>query len=384
MKKLYGILVILLVLATVLVGCTSPTSSSPAPATSAKPAPPSSTAAPPPVSSAPAASSPAASSPAASSPAASAKPSTSPASSPSPAASGPAPKAGGTLNVIIDSVPPTSIGYPPDLLGDASSAPQLVVEGLLREDPVGGVYPWLASSFKIADDLKSVTFTLNKGVKFHDGSDFNAQVAKWNIDNQITAKSRPEFASCDIIDDYTIRVNLTSWRNYVMRTFGDGPGAWMISKAAFDKNGLDWVRQNPVGTGPFKFVSFNRDVGFKTVKNTNYWQPGKPYLDAVNILFVGDQTTQKAVVQSGGADMIIMEPGKQAADLKALGLNVKYDLVTTYNLTPDTANADSPLAKQDVREATEYAMNKESYAKALSLWLLGRSIPNPRTSQCSV
>lgn len=245
------------------------------------------------------------------------------------------------------------------------------MEGLLREDPVGGVYPWLASSFKIADDLKSVTFTLNKGVKFHDGSDFNAAVAKWNIDNQITAKSRPEFASCDIIDDYTIRVNLTAWRNYVMRTFGDGPGAWMISKAAFDKNGLDWVRQNPVGTGPFKFVSFNRDVGFKTVKNTNYWQPGKPYLDAVNILFVGDQTTQKAVVQSGGADMIIMEPGKQAADLKALGLNIKYDLVTTYNLTPDTANADSPLAKQEVREATEYAMNKESYAKALSFGYWG-------------
>jgi len=268
--------------------------------------------------------------------------------------------------VIIDSVPPTSIGYPPDLLGDASSAPQLCVEGLLREDPKGGVYPWLASSFKVADDLKSVTFTLNKGVKFHDGSDFNATVAKWNIDNQITSKARPEFASCDIIDDFTIRINLTSWRNYVMRTFGDGPGAWMISKAAFDKNGLDWVRQNPVGTGPFKFVSFNRDVGFKTVKNTNYWQPGKPYLDAVNILFVGDQTTQKAVVQSGGADMIIMEPGKQAADLKALGLNIKYDLVTTYNLTPDTANADSPLAKQEVREATEYAMNKESYVKALS------------------
>jgi len=285
------------------------------------------------------------------------------------------------MNVIIDSVPPTSIGYPPDLLGDATSAPQLCMEGLLREDPKGNLSPWLASSFKVADDLKSATFTLQKGVKFHDGSDFNAQIAKWNLDNQINAKAQPYWASVDIIDDYTIRVNFTQWRNHIMRTFSDGQGAWMISKTAFDKNGIDWMRQNPVGTGPFKFVSFARDVGFKAVKNTNYWQPGKPYLDAVNILFVADQTTQKAAVQSGGADMVIMEPGKQAADLKALGMNIRYDLVTTYCLTPDTANADSPLAKQSVREATEYAMNKAAYAKALSYgyWNAPYQIPGPAT-----
>ena len=109
MKKLYGILVVLLVLAIVLIGCSSPATTSPAPATSAKPAPASSTsavpppasstsAAPPPAASSPSAGSPAASSPAASSPAASAKPSA------SPTASGPPPKLGGTLNVIIDNI----------------------------------------------------------------------------------------------------------------------------------------------------------------------------------------------------------------------------------------------------------------------------------------
>jgi peptide/nickel transport system substrate-binding protein len=364
MRKFYGFLVILLALAFVLIGCSSPTASIPAtsaPATTVKPAPAASTVAPSPVSSYPAA--------------ASTKPNTSPSDSSA------TPKLGGTLNVIVDSVPPTSIGYPPDLIADATTAPQLCLEGLLHEDSKGNVFPWLASSYTIANDLKSVTFTLNKGIKFHDGSDFNAEVAKWNLDNQIKAKNRPEWTSIEIIDDYTIRVNLAQWRNYVMRTLGDGSGSWMISKLAYDKNGLDWVRQNPVGTGPFKLANFARDVGFKTTKNTNYWQAGKPYLDAINILFVSDQTTQKAVLQSGGADMIIMEPGKQAADLKALGLTVKADLVTTFNLVPDTANADSPLAKQEVREATEFALNKESYSKALSYgyWGAPYQVPGPAT-----
>ena len=131
MKKLYLLLVILLVSAFIVIGCSSPATTTTAPSATApavttpKPTPPAATT---PVASSPAVSSPAASSPAASSPAASPKPSAS--TSPSVAT----PKLGGTMNVIIDSVPPTSIGYPPDLLGDATSAPQLCMEGLLRED----------------------------------------------------------------------------------------------------------------------------------------------------------------------------------------------------------------------------------------------------------
>jgi ABC-type transport system substrate-binding protein len=296
------------------------------------------------------------------------------------------PKKGGTLNVMIDSVPPTAIGWPAELIGDASTAPQLCLEPLLREGPKGQIYPWLAESYKVADDLKSITFTLRKGVKFHDGSDFNAEVAKWNLENQIAAKRTPYWSSVDVIDDYTVRVNFNQWLNTNVRVFADGQSSMMVSKASFDKNGLDWMRQNPVGTGPFKFVSFSRDVGFKTTRFENYW--GKdaqgtqlPYLDAVNILFVSDPTTQNAVVQSGGADMAIFEPGKRAADFKSLGMELRYDLVTSYSLTPDTANADSPLANQKVREATEYAINKEAIAKALSYgyWGAPYQIPAPAT-----
>ena len=65
---------------------------------------------------------------------------------------------------------------------------QYCMESLLRQDNKGNIIPWLAESYKIADDLKSITFNLRKGVKFHDGSDFNAEAAKWNLDNYIQAK----------------------------------------------------------------------------------------------------------------------------------------------------------------------------------------------------
>jgi peptide/nickel transport system substrate-binding protein len=254
---------------------------------------------------------------------------------------------------------------------------QLVVEPLLHVDSQGNITPCLAESFKVADDLKSITFSLRKGVKFHDGSDFNAQVAKWNLDNTIAKKSQPYWMSVDIIDDYTIRLNLNSWSNTIL-TGMEAPSL-MVSQAAFQKNGIDWMRANPVGTGPFKFVNFQRDVSYEAVKNPNYWIKGKPYLDGVKILYIADPLTQKAAMQAGEADAIQIEPGKMAADLKALGLEEHVKVMSTFSLLPDTAHPDSPFANQKVREAVEYAIDREAIAKAFSygFWPAPYQIPPP-------
>ena len=63
---------------------------------------------------------------------------------------------------------------------------QSYYDTLLRSDEKGNVYPWLAESYKVADDQKSITFTLRKGVKFSDGSDLTADVVKWNLEQQMT------------------------------------------------------------------------------------------------------------------------------------------------------------------------------------------------------
>jgi peptide/nickel transport system substrate-binding protein len=252
------------------------------------------------------------------------------------------------------------------------------MEPLLHVDSNGVVTPWLAESYKIADDLKSITFTLRKDVKFHDGTDFNAQAAKWNLENTIESKSQPTWASVDIVDDYTVRLNLNYWNNTIINGLANA-SSWMVSPTAFQKNGADWSRDNPVGTGPFKFVSYQRDVSYKATKNPDYWIKGKPYLDGVEILYIADPMTQKSVMQSGGADCSQVEAGKIASDLKAQGFELAISVNSTFCMLPDTAHSNSPFANQKVREAVEHAINREAIAKAFSygFWTAPYQIPAP-------
>lgn len=255
-----------------------------------------------------------------------------------------------------------------DVFGPDATSYQFCMDPLLRSDNEGGVYPWLAESYKVADDMTSVTFKLRKDVKFHDGTPFNAEAAKWNLDNHITAMSSyaQYWASVDVIDDYTIKVNLRMWTNTVLNSFGDSAGTWMVSPTAFQANGVDWMRNNPVGTGPFKFESFQRDVGYKVVKNPDYWITGRPYLDAIEIMYVADPLTQKAAMQAGEAHMLELEPSKMAKDLEAEGLLINFNIITVYCFLPDSAHPDSPYANQKVREAVDYALDRESLANAFS------------------
>ena len=250
------------------------------------------------------------------------------------------------------------------------SAVQGVLETLLRADKNGDVYPWLAESYEIADDQTSIVFKLRKGITFHDGSGFNAEVVKWNLDNWIQAKAQPFWKSVDIIDEYTVRVNLTMWRNTVPLSFCEGIApVFMISKQAFDTKGMEWVQVNPVGTGAFKFVSFTPDVSFKAVKNPDYWVEGKPYLDAIEITFIGDPVTAQMVMQSGDADVGGTTLNK-AAEYEALGFDVQMVPEAIWVLVPDTANPGSPWANKKVREAVEYAIDRESIAESFGYGLL--------------
>jgi peptide/nickel transport system substrate-binding protein len=292
-----------------------------------------------------------------------------------------APRSGGTLTMVLWASPSGTGGLPWELFGNDFLSSQHIIEPLLHVDGSGNIVPCLAESYQVASDLSSITFNLRHGVKFHDGSDFNAQVAKWNLDQTIASKTQPNWASVDVIDDYTIRLNLANWTNTIITGF-DGAATWMVSEAAYDKNGEDWMRNNPVGTGPFKFVSFDRDVSYKAVKNPDYWMQGRPYLDGVDILYVGDTLTQKATLESGGTDVLQIEPAKTAADLKSEGFQEAVTVTSTFCLLPDTSHPDSPFANQEVREAVSYALDRAAIANAFSygFWGPAYQIPAPSTN----
>jgi peptide/nickel transport system substrate-binding protein len=353
MKRLFIVLVALLVVASTLLGCgkttTTPSSTTSAPTTS--------------------------------------KTTATTSSAPSTSTSTAAPttttvnKAGGTLKIILIAGPQNAGGLPAEVFGPDATSYQFVYDPLLRGDNKGGVVPWLATSYKLADDKMSITFTLQKGVKFHDGTPFDAKAAKWNLDNYIKSPTNQYWASSEIIDDYTVKVSFRMWANTILGSF-TGNAAWMASPTAFEKNGADVMRANPVGTGPFKFVSFQRDESYKVKKNADYWVTGKPYLDGVEISYIADPMTEKAAMQAGEYHMLQSEANKNAKDLETQGLKTYFQLVTVYSLMPDTAHTDSPYANQKVREAVEYALDRESIAKAFSngYWSAQYQIPYPNNA----
>ncbi len=275
---------------------------------------------------------------------------------------------GGTLRVA-DQYDGVSIGYPPKMLRVNSSrqaAP--VIETLFRIDQTGNAVPWLVETFKNNVKENSVTLKLRKGVKFHDGTDFDADAVKWNLDQAITAKTQgtEKFKSIDVIDNFTVRINLTQWDSTVTSNLSQIAGM-IISPAAFKKNGQEWCAKNPVGTGPFQFVSWEKDVRTVYRKFDGYWQKGKPYLDGIVWTPIPDQLTHTFSIKKGEIDVSMWISGKDVPGLEKDGFLVTYGSSGsgTMALIPDSANPKSPFADVRVRRAARYAIDTESLVKTV-------------------
>jgi peptide/nickel transport system substrate-binding protein len=139
-------------------------------------------------------------------------------------------------------------------------------------------------------DYKSITFTLRKGVKFQDGTDWNAEACRWNFQMLLDTKRLTDgkyVKSFEVVDNYTFKMYLTEYNWLRFESYGF---MQFISPTAFEKAGggdmaksKEWARLNAVGTGAFKISEFQRDTVIKYVKNDNYWRKGMPYLDGIEI-----------------------------------------------------------------------------------------------------
>ena len=231
--------------------------------------------------------------------------------------------------------------------------------------------PWLANEWKNDATAKTITVTLKKGIKFHDGTVFDANAVKFNWDQAILQK-RAELAnlkSVDVVDDNTVRANLAQWDNTIVKSLLISYGR-MCSPTAFQKNGgEEWALTHPVGTGPFKFVSFQRDVKIEYEKNPDYWQAGKPYLDGIQIIMYADPTTRLLSLRGGELDMAEIYP-QDVKEIQALGkftilkLNSGIGSALT-SLMADSGHADSPFSKLQVRQAMSYAVNTKAIVDSI-------------------
>jgi len=277
-----------------------------------------------------------------------------------------APQYGGTLR-IIETNEVNCLGWGPEQGGPEDYYDRsFAIETLVRQDSKTGLpVPFLAEKVIEDSSAKTITFVLRKGIHFQDGTDFNATACKWNLDQLMTgAWTSPDYAhvsSIEVVDDYTVRVNFKAWDTAFLRFLCWDSG--MVSPAAYEKNGVDWMRNNPVGTGPFKLVSFQRDVKKVFEKWDGYWQEGKPYLDRVEISVVADPTVQVASFLSGEADIIEKVDTTDANNLKGNpGVKLFQSKVAgeLEVIIGDSATPDSPFADIKVRQAVSYAIDRQA------------------------
>lgn len=238
--------------------------------------------------------------------------------------------------------------------------------------------PALATEWQLNND--SAIFKLRQGVKFHDGSDWNADVAKFNIDRLLDPKSTAKayisaIKSADVVDPYTLKLNLKAPSGPLLSNLSDAADnqVFMISKAMVDKVGDKYGTspETTAGTGPMKLVEWVRGNYHVIQRTGTYWQPGAdkqplPYLDSLKVRFIADDSVRMVELRSGNIQIM---DSVQPKDIQIARQDPAIELVenpyqvTAFQFTFSTTGHFANNLK--LRQAVQYAINRQTIAKVL-------------------
>jgi peptide/nickel transport system substrate-binding protein len=193
----------------------------------------------------------------------------------------------------------------------AATAAALIFDTLTGRDDTGDAVPKLAQSWTHSNDFKMWTFTLRPGVKFQDGTPFNAQAVAWKYARHKDPKNHCGCAffiqfidRVEAVDDLTVVFHLRDPSVELPALLSSpGPNNIIYSPAATQKLGDDYNRQ-PVGTGPFVLKSWTAGDRLVLERNPEYWNKGHPHLDRVVLRPLPDQQSRFASLLSGESDVV--------------------------------------------------------------------------------
>ena len=265
---------------------------------------------------------------------------------------------GGNIRILTSVVSPHALGYIPEWGPNEWIAALPWAERLVHWDEKGHFVPNLLESWKIDPKAKTIMFHIQKGVFFSDGTPFDVESLKANMELNLKIGRLMDgdlVKSVEVLDKSTVRLTLTDVTSAAMLNYAFN--VQIISTAAAEKNGKDWARLNGVGTGPFKLADFKRDTYIKYTRNDNYWRKGWPLLDSISYEYVPDAMTASMELENKQADMWGDVPNiKMALDLQQKGFKLNWGPGMMNVLLPNTnkpRRPDSPLLKKKVLEAIE-------------------------------
>jgi peptide/nickel transport system substrate-binding protein len=256
---------------------------------------------------------------------------------------------------------------------------RVIYDPLLDTDAQGNIVKVLATDYSMASDGRSYLFKLRQGVKFHDGSDFNAEAVKYTYDRllanpifQHTAAFKGILKSTSVVDPYTVRFDLEKPNPGLVTSFGEP----ILSPAAEKKYGAEFYKQIG-GTGPFRYKSWTPNQQWVGDANRDYWVKEMVKVDQVIFRPIREDATRFAALQSGEVDVIDGLSGDEAdqlsrdANIQVVRSSGTSLLAVTYNVRKD------PFKNRDARYAVSHAIDRENIVKNITKLgkVVGATIP---------
>src|SRR6266536_1055079 len=271
-------------------------------------------------------------------------------------------KRGGTLTIVRPTDP---VSLDPQLETTAPGAWVYfnMLEPLLTMDEKMQIRPALATSYEVLSPTK-VRFKLRPGVKFHDGTPFNAAAVKFTFDRALRGNPPARWASlagslsgAEVVDDLTVDVMTREPYGPILRTLAMYCTG-IVSPAAVQKMGPDFSRA-PVGTGPFKFVEWKTNTHVILERNPDYWGD-KALVDRVIFKVVPEEGARMIALQTGDADMVLFPSPAQLPSLRKDSRFTVHETTGIRVVFVGLHAGQPPLDDVRVRQALLHAVDRKA------------------------
>jgi ABC-type transport system substrate-binding protein len=291
------------------------------------------------------------------------------------------PRYGGTLRVAQES----------DMTGfDPHWSPGLQVwymvghlfNSLVTIDEHLNYIPELAESWEAQDNGKVYVFRLRQGVKFHDGTDFDAAAVAWNfhhiMDPETKAFAKPFFEIIEAVeplDAHTVKFTLKQPTQTFLPTLGIYRVGFLIkSPTAYQKWGKQEAHLHPTGTGPFKLAKWEPNQSIVLETNPDYFKTGLPYVDRLEFKIIKEGVTRATALRTGEVDFVNYVPKEMVERLSKDAKIQMFKGLDIQGLNISFNNSKKPFDDVRVRQALGgYGIDRHAIAK-IAMVGLGKAL----------